>query len=199
MKTIEEKAKAYDEALERAREMCTMPTDKATMEYIFPELCESEDERMGDIILEGFKNYSRSFSKWNNVPVERIIAYLEKQKEVQLGDKDRYMEGYMNGMNDALKEQKPAWSEEDEKMIRLIISILEDEHPNVFWRSDEMESGVYTEELVDLLKRICPSWKPSRAQMSMLLAVINEPNNASSESCHLALAELYEELKKLCQ
>ena len=38
-----------------------------------------------------------------------------------------------------------------EKIIRLIISILEDKHPNTFWRSNEMESGVYTEELVSFL------------------------------------------------
>ena len=40
-------------------------------------------------------------------------------------------------------------------------------------------------------------WKPSEEQMSLLLAVINEPNNASSESCHLSLKKLYDELKLL--
>lgn len=40
-------------------------------------------------------------------------------------------------------------------------------------------------------------WKPSEEQMRYLLAVINEPNNAGSESCHLVLKELYEQLKTL--
>lgn len=40
-------------------------------------------------------------------------------------------------------------------------------------------------------------WKPSEAQMSMLLAVINEPRNAGAESCQLALGDLYQDLKKL--
>lgn len=40
-------------------------------------------------------------------------------------------------------------------------------------------------------------WKPSEHQLSMLLAVIRDPNNAGSESCHLALESLYEQLKKL--
>ena len=52
-------------------------------------------------------------------------------------------------------------------------------------------------QATEWFEKLRPSWKPSRGQMSMLLAVINEPNNASSESCHLALAELYDELKKL--
>ncbi len=40
-------------------------------------------------------------------------------------------------------------------------------------------------------------WKPSEEQMSMLLAVINDPNNAGAESCQIALKSLYEQLKKL--
>ena len=42
-----------------------------------------------------------------------------------------------------------------------------------------------------------PHWKPSENQMSMLLAVVNDPNNAGSESCHLSLESLYYDLKKL--
>lgn len=40
-------------------------------------------------------------------------------------------------------------------------------------------------------------WKPSEEQMHFLLAVINEPNNAGSESCHLILESLYHDLKSL--
>lgn len=41
------------------------------------------------------------------------------------------------------------------------------------------------------------SWKPSEEQMSMLLAVINDPNNAGAESCYMALKSIYNQLKKL--
>ena len=73
----------YEEARERAKQvkLTDMKENVAAAEYIFPDLKEIEDERMSNIILEGFKNYSRSFSEWNDVPVERIIAYLERQKE----------------------------------------------------------------------------------------------------------------------
>ena len=40
-------------------------------------------------------------------------------------------------------------------------------------------------------------WKPSENQMSMLLAVVNDPNNAGSASCYISLKSLYNDLKKL--
>lgn len=56
--TIEEKAKAYDEALERAKEHyhagCFAP---AMLERIFPELKESEDERTRKELLGFIKNW----------------------------------------------------------------------------------------------------------------------------------------------
>ena len=55
--------------------------EKEALETLIPELAESEDEKIMSRIIDGFKNYSRSASKWNNIPVEEVIAYLEKQKE----------------------------------------------------------------------------------------------------------------------
>lgn len=52
------------------------------------------------------------------------IAFLEQLGYtcIPSGDEDRYMEGYMNGMNDALKRAE--WSEEDEEMRIKIMSLL---------------------------------------------------------------------------
>lgn len=47
------------------------------------------------------------------------------------------------------------------------------------------------------LKRSVENWKPSKEQMGMLLAVINDPNNAGAESCHLMLQSLFADLQKL--
>ena len=44
---------------------------------------------------------------------------------------------------------------------------------------------------------IKPRWEPSEEQMQYLLAVINDPNNAGAEPCHLILESLYNDLKKL--
>jgi len=52
--TIEEKAQRYDEALERARIACKDEDKhlKATLESIFPELAESEDERIRKELID---------------------------------------------------------------------------------------------------------------------------------------------------
>ena len=46
---MEQKAKRYDEALEKARQLCAYPTTKpfiSDLQDIFPELKESEDEKI---------------------------------------------------------------------------------------------------------------------------------------------------------
>ena len=164
--TQEEKAKAYDEALERAR---SYHEDKNCFEYlkgvlenIFPELKESEDERIRKEILEFVTIVADSKSnkmEW--------IAWLEKQGEqkeytfkslprlldmiVPTSNTKAYCqklidtlvkEGYatdakivgeclkkMNGEKVALatmdeKQEKPKWSEEDEKIMKGAVSFL---------------------------------------------------------------------------
>lgn len=54
---------------------------------------------------------------------------------------------------------------------------------------------VLTQQLEETDKQ--SHWKPSEEQMSMLLAVINDPNNAGAESCYMALKSIYNNLKKL--
>ena len=83
---------------------------------------------------------------------------------------------------------KQEWSEEDEKMLGYLLAVIEDGIP-----TDTGKMG----KIVAWLKSLRPSWKPSEEQMSMLLAVIRDPNNAGSESCSLAFQSLYEDLHKL--
>ena len=79
--STEEKAKAYDEALGRAKEMRTTLSDKAISEYIFPELKESEDERIRKELhiyldwLDGRKDYAPR----GKYTIREMIAWLEKQ------------------------------------------------------------------------------------------------------------------------
>lgn len=85
--TTEEKAKAYDEALERARKrVATEPQDRTTiLKDIFPELAESiEDERIRTFLHHTFTAQylcKDKTGKWHGEPVTNILAYLEKQKE----------------------------------------------------------------------------------------------------------------------
>lgn len=74
--TQEEKARAYDEALERAKSFQQkFGGDYAG--YIFPELRESEDERIIKIIIDCLQ-HDASLSHQD---VDDCITYLEKQKE----------------------------------------------------------------------------------------------------------------------
>lgn len=79
----EQKAKAYDEALERARQFSEHPLQEDSsniVEYIFPELQESKDERIRKEIIETFKNLGDG-----KIPVDinyaDIFTWLEKQGE----------------------------------------------------------------------------------------------------------------------
>lgn len=86
----EEKAKAYDEALERAKECITdkkfcetEDTIRSVIEYIFPKLAESENEMIRKWILEKVQGYASSGIPCSDEikMADKAIDYLEKQKE----------------------------------------------------------------------------------------------------------------------
>ena len=131
--SIEEKAKAYDEAIERAKkihnEHKAQPFD--VMLKVFPELKESEGESIRKELIEYFEHYSGGdnisikFSEW--------IAWLEKQGELVnslskgLDNAHERIDGLIQKNNSLIEqlekqgEQKPAWSEEDDEMLDSII------------------------------------------------------------------------------
>jgi len=99
--------KLYKDALERAREMSALPDDRATIEYIFPELAESEDERIRKHLISLVKNWDKDgiFSKYTSNPndIKKILAWLEKQVE-----------------------QKSGWDEDDERLRKTSIAFLQE-------------------------------------------------------------------------
>lgn len=95
--TKEEKALAYDEALKWMRELYPglHGADKEDAEHYFPQLRESEGERIRKEIIDFLETIPASELKRIPRPISEWFAYLEKQKE-----------------------QKPAeWSEEDKKWL----------------------------------------------------------------------------------
>lgn len=83
---LEEKAKRYDEALERARafnngEDVDVEAGTTFCEYIFPELKESEDERIRRIVYGWINTQPSSFFDLNRISKEDMLAWLEKQGE----------------------------------------------------------------------------------------------------------------------
>ena len=78
--TIEEKAKAYDKALEKARQLCAYPTTKpfiSDLQDLFPELAESEDERIRKSIIELLNEVHFTFKHYD---INKMLAWLEKQE-----------------------------------------------------------------------------------------------------------------------
>jgi len=85
--TQEEKAKRYDEVLKRAKQLLETPVayDRFTIEKIFHELKESEDERIRKEIIEFLQLPLPQFVGKRNY--EKWVAWLEKQGEI---DKESY-------------------------------------------------------------------------------------------------------------
>ena len=110
MKTMTVQAKAYD--IEKVKEAYNSidPKElglKRLFENTFPELAESEDERIRKALLKKFTEEKNAGAKYEirGCSLDSIISFLERQKE-----------------------QKPIeWSEEDEEMLHSIICDAEQE------------------------------------------------------------------------
>ena len=82
--TQEEKAKRYDEAIERAKlsrlQLLDIGEEATEIEYIFPELKESEDEMIIKELISFVSNDGWKFTKLTKEEKKSWIAWLEKQK-----------------------------------------------------------------------------------------------------------------------
>ena len=88
--TQEEKAKAYDEALERARKWYDANTNegyRSIFESIFPELKESEDEMIRKKLITFFQRFPYTNLYDASLNAKDVLAWLEKQGEQKPADK----------------------------------------------------------------------------------------------------------------
>lgn len=129
MNTYEKK---YKEALSKAKDMLSYKeVRREDMEYLFPELAESEDEKIRNEIIQFLQLPHPQFvGKRNHA---EWIAWLEKQgeqKEIDYNEelkkcKDNPLYFFDKYVKIKLKEQKPVWSEEDEKKCQETIGWFE--------------------------------------------------------------------------
>ena len=82
--TQEQKAKRYDRALEIAKAWCKLDNNDLSnddLETLFPELKESEDDRIRKELLEHCKNQAKPYIQTGNKcpQIQSWIAWLEKQ------------------------------------------------------------------------------------------------------------------------
>lgn len=114
--TTEQKAQRYDEALERTIRFLTIigvsPNEepvaavKRMSEYIFPELEESEDEKIRKALIDGFKRYDDG-SLFNGCLVREILAWFEKQGNKDMGISEATKKKLENNLNKALEKETP--------------------------------------------------------------------------------------------
>ena len=95
--TQEEKAKRYDEAITKARNIVNSINvgliGKDSFEAVFPELKESEDEKMRKFLIKTFKSYQNpkthlNPNNWEGINISSILAWLEKKGEQKSADTD---------------------------------------------------------------------------------------------------------------
>jgi hypothetical protein len=82
--TIEEKAQRYDEVLEKARQLRAYPTTKpfiSDLQDFFPELKESEDERIKKCVKYAIDKLFLKEKIVCDVHKDDVLAWLEKQGE----------------------------------------------------------------------------------------------------------------------
>jgi hypothetical protein len=180
--SVEQKAKRYDEAKYIMKEYLESGNAgviaENTIKKAFPELEESEDERIRKDIVTYLKSIL-SNKKYGDKFIEDWIAWLAKQQkpnychhEVDLsGCSEEYRKAYYDGWNNCNQqhaqlaaEQKTAWSEEDEYHKRQILRILKD---NGCSQTLQKKTEKWIEEK---LKSIRPQshWKPSEQQLKTL-------------------------------
>lgn len=176
--TPEEKARAYDEALAKAKEQYNYPCMRSCMgilEEIFPELKESEDEKIRKALINTVKYYHPNESPYmHGISNESVIAWLEKQGEQKDVEWHREDEQNLNAclgyiqdeflrrwLKDVVhvKYDKPVWSEEGEGYFDTLIGIM-NERMNC---SDEgsMVYNVY-KKAQDWLKSLKGSVQPKQ-------------------------------------
>lgn len=166
--SIEEKAKRYDKAIERAESIyneTAIPsaTTKGICTYIFPELKEGDGEKwIPKEIAKYLKEKGDFRSCW--------LAWLEKQCEQKIKTPEESLgidsDTYNKIVDECIYgEQKPAWSEEDERNLQGIIDEIE-ANKNHAPDYDVATYNRFLSWLKSLKERY--TWKPSDEQMRTL-------------------------------
>ena len=116
--TQEQKARAYDEALERAKlsrlQLLNIGEEATEIEYIFPELKESKEERIRNVIRGWIYTQPDSFFD-NGISKEEMLAWLEKQDEWDEGKKKlrKIVQNSNDRLDPLIDEEIDLWIKEN--------------------------------------------------------------------------------------
>lgn len=116
------------------------------VKHLIPELKESEDEIIRKTIINGLKHdiASGQYKTIYGVNLEDVLVWFEKQKPDE-------------------------WTDEDDKMVDLLITIFEVNYPDGFYKVNPINTpdmkGIHTHEIVKWLKSINSKKQNSRGEI----------------------------------
>lgn len=189
--------------------------------YIFPELRESEDEKIRKFLIDYFTSYKigNVATKLNGYRIDDILNYLEKQKEQKPDTRDcddlqllgfiydllneiEWKDNWAMSKDECLRRlnnyrpQKPAeWSEEDEKMLEGTLNSLR--RYQLSLPNFQVELQIRWLKSLRSRPKSSDNWKPSEEQIYSLGTVVKGAGENSVGSVAYNLKELYEQLKRL--
>ena len=215
--TTEEKAKAYDEALEKTRiyrDNARIAEDYgavARYENIFPELRESEDERIRNGLVKLLTVAGEAYVV-NSTGIEKssYLAYLKKQKDHFRDDTKMVEKQDYSGLNDLERSIHRGFLSAGVENVPVAIiketanecKRIANENANAEWGEEDErilynviayvgyaagERGVKDDDFKEANEwlrnlRSHPSWKPSEEQMRCLCEVVDEAIRKHNES-----------------
>ena len=198
-----------EKALDVVRQMVADgQVSQEVAEKYFPELKESEDEKIRKALIQLVKKAGEGYENVvNGVSIENAISWLEKQgkKDEEILILKDQIES-LHAAREALQEahnielekqgkQKPdGWSEEDRRMLIGLI----DELDAIINKATPNEISVYS-KYINWLKSLRPhqQWKPSDEQMEYLAKAITTLGDEGNCKTASILNDLRVELKKL--
>ena len=184
--TPQEKAKRYDELTKEVKDFFEgkqkMPNDvDKTLELLFPELKESDDERIRKAIISGMTAIKgQGKETFATIRINDCIAWLEKQGKQKSQGKTAL---------EALKEEKV----DNQNCIKSV-----DETSIAVNNPDAYKIGFADGETHAKEEQ----WKPSDEQIKHLTDVVNDAKHKNSISTngygpYIHLSTLLQQLKKL--
>jgi hypothetical protein len=107
--SIEEKARRYDEAIEIAKEINNEQQAQPfnVMTRVFPELRESEDERIRAALIYNYQGDGCLCTNEYRIDYKEIRAWLEKQGENNMGISEATKKKLEDNLNKALEKETP--------------------------------------------------------------------------------------------
>ena len=190
------KLKKVKEVVETLNELNDSTIARVTslkLQNIFPEVCESEDEKIRKGIIELVKQSSEILDKKNQ---ERMLAWLEKQadKDKLIKELGKYKVKYTQEVLSQQLEKQSEWSEVDKTFMYYTLSNLtelKDRYGEVYGNV-----GKCIDWIKSLKDRVQPQngWKPSKEQIIALRWVLNNiPYNKHKEE----ISGLLDQIKDL--